>query len=83
MGEAAMLKPILLKIFTVLFFLICMIYPRDCFAYLDPGAGSYILQIFLGVIFGAFFILKDFRNKIKIFFVNLFSKESKHDKSSK
>jgi hypothetical protein len=83
MGEVTILKPILLKIFPVLFFLICMIYPRDSFAYLDPGTGSYILQIFLGVIFGAFFILRDFRSKIKNFFINLFSKENKHDKSSK
>jgi len=78
-----MTKPARSKSFTVLFFLICIIYPRDSFAYLDPGTGSYILQILLGVLFGAIFIIKDFRNKIKIFFTNLFSKENRHDKSSK
>ena len=78
-----MLKQIRSKIFTVLLFLICMSYPQDSFAYLDPGTGSYILQIFLGVLFGAMFILKDFRNKIKMFFTNLFSKEDKHEDVSK
>ena len=83
MGGAAMLKPTPSRTFAVLLFLICTIYPRDGFAYLDPGTGSYILQIFLGVLLGAAFVLKDFRNKIKMFFTNLFSKENKHDDASK
>jgi hypothetical protein len=37
-------------------------------AYLDPGSGSYILQILLGALLGAAFIIRVYWRKIKSFF---------------
>jgi hypothetical protein len=33
-------------------------------AYIDPGAGSYAIQIAIGVIFGASYTLKSFGSKL-------------------
>ncbi|CAB1065081.1 hypothetical protein D1BOALGB6SA_9878 [Olavius sp. associated proteobacterium Delta 1] len=44
-------------------------------AYLDPGTGSYMLQMVLAALFGALFAVKLFWNKIKLFLKNLFSKQ--------
>ncbi len=52
-----------------------LIFPQVAFAYLDPGTGSYILQMLIAGILGAFFMIKIFWNKIKFFFVNFFSKQ--------
>jgi hypothetical protein len=45
---------------------------REAHAYLDPGAGSYILQILIAGLFGALFMLKVFWGRI----VGLFNKGS-------
>jgi len=37
-------------------------------AYLDPGSGSYILQLVLAAFFGALFTMKVFWSRIKSFF---------------
>lgn len=37
-------------------------------AYLDPGSGSYILQILIGALLGAAFVIKVYWRKIKSFF---------------
>ena len=50
-------------------------------AYLDPGTGSFILQLIAGIFFGGLFALKLYWNKIKAFFKNLFSGGEKHGKS--
>jgi hypothetical protein len=41
---------------------------REAYAYLDPGTGSYILQILIASLFGALFILKVFWGRIVGFF---------------
>jgi hypothetical protein len=41
---------------------------REAHAYLDPGAGSYILQILIASLFGALFMLKVFWGRIVGFF---------------
>ena len=41
---------------------------REAHAYLDPGAGSYILQILIAGLFGALFMLKLFWGRIAGFF---------------
>jgi len=38
------------------------------FAYLDPGSGSFILQILLATLVGFLFLLKGYWSKIKLFF---------------
>ena len=47
------------------------------FAYLDPGTGSYILQLIIGALIGGLFAVKLFWNQIRAFFKNRFSKGRK------
>ena len=55
------------------------LFPRDAHAYLDPGTGSYVLQLVIAALLGAAFALKVFWLRIKGFFANLFSRKSKED----
>ncbi len=66
---------------AVLFFII----PKNAHAYLDPGAGSYILQIVGATLFVGLFAIKNFWKQIRNFFSNLFSKkdEKENTKDSK
>jgi len=41
---------------------------REAHAYLDPGTGSYIIQILIAGLFGALFVLKVFWGRIVGFF---------------
>lgn len=57
--------------------MILLIVPQTAFAYIDPGTGSYVLQVLIGVAFGAWFSIKVFGGKIKAFLSRMFSKDSK------
>jgi len=60
-----------------------LLLPRNAFAYIDPGTGSYILQIMLAAFLGALFALKIFWGNVKSFFVKLLpgrQKQSKDDR---
>ncbi|MCP5047974.1 MAG: hypothetical protein GY940_12430, partial [bacterium] len=43
------------------------------YSYIDPGTGSYLIQIIIAGLVGASLGIKLFWRKIKDFFVNLFS----------
>jgi len=43
-------------------------------AYLDPGSGSFILQLLLAALVGGLFIVKSYWKKITDFFRKLFSR---------
>ena len=43
-------------------------------AYLDPGSGSYFIQLLLASLMGGLFVLGVYRKKVTDFFRNLFSK---------
>jgi hypothetical protein len=58
----------------ILLLTLCALWPRDAHAYLDPGTGSYVLQIIIGVAVGAALAVKVFWLRIKAFFSGLFSK---------
>jgi len=47
--------------------------------YLDPGSGSFLLQLILASIFGALFAVKAVRQKIGSIFSNLFGSEKESD----
>ncbi len=49
-------------------------------AYLDAGTGSYILQVTVGVIFGATYTLKTYSAKIVQYFRNKHTKGKPEDK---
>lgn len=43
-------------------------------AYLDPGSGSYFVQLLLASLMGGLFVLGVYRRKVTDFFRNLFSR---------
>jgi len=61
----------------VLVSLILLIFTHDAFAYIDPGTGSYFLQLLIAGLLGAFFAIKIFWKNIKTSLTNLFSKGQK------
>jgi hypothetical protein len=48
----------------------------NAYAYLDPGTGSYLLQLLLAGLLGGLLAVKMFWRNLKTFFSNLFSKSS-------
>ena len=51
-----------------------LLFPANAYAYLDPGTGSYILQLALAALVGALFAVRLFWGRIKSFFKGLFSR---------
>lgn len=49
------------------------------FAYLDPGSGSYIIQVTIGLLAGALFMLKNYWVVIKGYVAKIFGKNKKQD----
>jgi hypothetical protein len=47
---------------------------KTSLAYLDPGSGSFILQLLLAALVGGLFILKTYWKRIRDFFRKLFSR---------
>ena len=52
----------------------------EVYAYIDPGTGSYIIQVVIGVLLGAAFALKVYWEKVRAYFSKLFSKRTKSNK---
>jgi hypothetical protein len=46
----------------------------NVYAYLDPGTGSYFLQLTLAALLGSLYAIKVYWKKIRSFFKNIFSK---------
>jgi len=67
---------------TVLFAFFCFVFPQEAYAYLDPGTGSYLLQVGLAVLLGASFVIKIYWRRIRASLANLFSKRKKDGKNS-
>ena len=66
-------KVIFLLISTLV---IALIFARNSYGYLDPGTGSYILQIVLASALGLLFSVKIFWTRIKDFFRKVFARKS-------
>ena len=64
----------------VLLTLLFLGFPENTRAYLDPGTGSYIVQLILAGLLGGVFAAKVFWKEIKAFFKNLFSRKDKDHK---
>ncbi len=58
-----------------------LVFTEEVYAYLDPGTGSYILQLIIAGLLGGLFALKMLWSKVKNFFVNVFSRGNKHEKT--
>lgn len=61
------LRSYLYRVFFVVLFL-DFILIKNCYAYIDPGTGSYILQVIAGVFLGGLFFIKITWTKIARFF---------------
>jgi hypothetical protein len=57
-------------------------FPVQAHAYLDPGTGSYIIQIALAALVGSLFAVRLFWGRIKAFFRRLFSKEEEEERDA-
>jgi len=53
--------------------------PWDVQAYLDPGSGSYLIQLLIAGLVGALFIIKTQWGRIRSFFRNLTGREQRDD----
>ena len=60
---------------TSFFIAIFILVTKDAHAYLDPGSGSYLLQIVIAGLVGGLFTVKTFWFQIKTFVTNLFSRK--------
>ncbi len=54
-----------------------LIFPAKAHAYLDPGTGSYLLQIMTAALFGGVFLVTTWWKQIKHFFLRLFHRKDK------
>lgn len=58
----------------LIFFL--LVFLKDIYAYIDPGTGSYVLQLLIAAFVAASFMVRLFWKKIKMFFARLFKRDS-------
>ena len=58
---------------VTLIFVLCF----PAYAYLDPGTGSYFIQIIIATLLGAMYAIKHYWYKIKLFCIDLLSKFKK------
>lgn len=67
-----------MKIYVILLSLIfVLVFSRHAYAYLDPGTGSYMLQILVATFAAAFFAVKHYWTQIKAFINSLFKRDKK------
>jgi len=70
--------------FNLLFFLVIFlfVFPQQAKAYLDPGTGSYITQLAIGLLLAGSYLVKVYWLKIKSFFKSIFNRTTKNAKKS-
>ena len=56
------------------------LFPRIVQVYLDPGTGSFFLQLLIGGLLGSFFAVKIYWAKIKTFLARVFHRGKKTEK---
>jgi hypothetical protein len=56
-----------------------LLLPSVAHAYLDPGTGSYVLQLLIGGLLGGLFAVGMFWRRVVAFFKRLFTRGSKDD----
>lgn len=66
--------PYKIMIYIGLAFSLLIIFPCYAYAYLDPGTGSYILQILIAAVFGTLFALKRYWHRMKSLLSNSFKR---------
>ena len=61
-----------IMIISAVLAIINLSFPSNTYAYLDPGTGSYLIQMLLAALLGGLFAIKLFWRKIRDFFKKLF-----------
>lgn len=61
---------------SVFFFGLYFLSALNAFSYIDPGSGSYVLQILIASVLGILTLMKIYWSKLKTFFVSLLVKKS-------
>ena len=64
-----------LMVFFVALIGSALIFPGKSYAYLDPGSGSYILQLIIAGLVASSFAVKTFWKTVKDFFTGMFFKK--------
>jgi len=70
----------MLVIFLVIFGFAFLVLPGDVHAYLDPGTGSFMIQILIGAVLGNIYFIRLYWAKLKQFVMSLFSKKANEKK---
>jgi hypothetical protein len=52
---------------------------HDIAAYLDPGSGSFLIQLLIGGVVGLLLVIRTFWGRIKLFINNLLGRETAVD----
>jgi hypothetical protein len=63
--------------------LLLLALPSIAHAYLDPGTGSYVVQLLIGTLLGGLFALGVFWRRVVASFKRLFKRGSKNDGSQR
>ncbi|RJP81883.1 MAG: hypothetical protein C4522_03910 [Desulfobacteraceae bacterium] len=58
-------------------------FAAPAFAYLDPGAGSFVLQMLIAGIMGTLFTVKMYWSRLKTFFASMLGKTMDHSLENK
>jgi O-antigen/teichoic acid export membrane protein len=54
--------------------LMCALYSRQIYAYIDPGTGSFVLQAIVAAVVGSLFTVKLYWGRIRDYIVRRFSR---------
>lgn len=57
-----------------IFILSLFVFPKDAYAYLDPGTGSMLVQVLIGGILGSLYFIKLYWKKLRSFVRKKFNK---------
>ena len=74
-GEIKLMYLRKIGITSVLIFSLSMALSKNAYAYLDPGTGSYIIQLLIAAFVGIGFAVRLFWGRIKDFFKKILSKQ--------
>jgi hypothetical protein len=69
----------MLRIWVPAVAVLALLVPYDAHAYLDPGTGSYVLQMIIAGLLGAAFAIKMSWVRIKRFITGLFTRNDRGD----
>lgn len=69
---------------TIIFLLfVFFVFVPKVSAYLDPGTGSYMIQLLMGGLLGSLFLIKNYWTNIVSIIKNFFSKKNHKNKENK